>query len=52
VRSYLHKTIGELLNNALYELEIRREREPDKDQYFTAKGSIQFVAQFLLDNKP
>ena len=25
VRSYLQKTIGESLNNALYELEIRRE---------------------------
>jgi hypothetical protein len=52
VRSYLNKTIGELLNNALYELEIRREREQDKPEYFTAKGSIQYVAQFLLDNKP
>jgi hypothetical protein len=47
----LKRTIGELLNNALYELEIQRERNPDKDEFFTAKGSIKFVAGFLIDNK-
>lgn len=51
IRSYLNRTIGELLNNALYELEIQRERNPDKEELFTAKGSIRFVAQFLIDHK-
>jgi hypothetical protein len=51
IRSYLNRTIGELLNNALYELEIQRERNPDKEELFTAKGSIRFVAQFLTDYK-
>ena len=49
VRSYLNRTIGELLNNALYELEIQRERNPDKDELFTAKGSIKFIAKFLME---
>ncbi len=51
VRSYLNKIMGEVLNNALYELEIRRERDPNNDELFTAQGSIKFVAQFLLENK-
>lgn len=51
VRSYLNRTIGELLNNALYELEIQRERKPDKTELFTAKGSIAFISQFLIDHK-
>jgi hypothetical protein len=49
VRSYLNRTIGELLNNALYELEIQRERNPDKEELFTAKGSIKFIAKFLIE---
>jgi hypothetical protein len=49
VRSYLQKTIGELLNNALYELEIRRERHSDDKELFTAKGSIRFIANFLMN---
>jgi hypothetical protein len=43
--------MGEVLNNALYELEIRREREPNNEELFTYQGSIKFVAQFLIDNK-
>jgi hypothetical protein len=43
--------MGEVLNNALYELEIRREREPNNEELFAYQGSIKFVAQFLLDNK-
>jgi len=49
VRSYLQKTIGELLNNALYELEIRRERYSNDQDLFTAKGSIRFIANFLIN---
>lgn len=49
VRSYLQKTIGELLNNALYELEIRRERYSDDKELFTAKGSVRFIANFLIN---
>ncbi len=49
VRSYLQKTIGESLNNALYELEIRRERYSDDQELFTAKGSIRFIANFLMN---
>jgi hypothetical protein len=51
IRSYLNRTIGELLNRALYELEIQRERNQNNEELFTAKGSIKFVAQFLIDNK-
>lgn len=51
VRSYLDRAIGELLNQALYDLDIQRETYPEKKDLFTAKGSIKFVAQYLLDNK-
>jgi len=51
VRSYLNRTIGELLNNALYELEIKRERNPENEELFTANGSIRFIADFLQNPK-
>ena len=51
VRTYLDRVIGESLNQALYDLEVQRERFPDKKELFTAKGSIRYVAQYLLNNK-
>ena len=51
VRSYLDRVIGESLNQALYDLEVQRERAPEKKELFTAKGSIKFIAQYLLDHK-
>lgn len=51
VRSYLNRTIGELLNNALYELEIKRERNPENEELFTANGSIRFISDFLQNPK-
>ncbi len=50
IRSYLNRTIGELLNKALYELEIERERNQNNEEIFTAKGSIKFIAIHLIDN--
>ncbi len=49
IRSYLNRTIGELLNKALYELEIERERNQDNDEIFTAKGGIKFIASRLTE---
>ena len=51
VRSYLDRVIGESLNQALYALEVQRERAPDKKELFTANGSIRFISQYLLDHK-
>ena len=51
VRTYLDRVIGESLNQALYDLEVQRERAPDKKELFTATGSIKFIAQSLLDHK-
>ena len=51
VRSYLDRVIGESLNQALYDLEVQRERRPDKTELFTANGSIKFISQYLLDHK-
>ena len=48
IRSYLQRTIGELLNKALYELEIERERNPNNEELKTAKGSIKFIAKYLV----
>lgn len=49
IRSYLNKTIGELLNRALYELDIQRERHPENSELITANGSIKFIASFLIE---
>jgi hypothetical protein len=51
VRTYLDRVIGESLNQALYDLEVQRERNPDKKELFTANGSIKFISQYLLDHK-
>ena len=51
VRSYLDRVIGESLNQALYDLEVQRERSPDKKELFTSIGSIKFISQYLLDHK-
>ena len=51
VRSYLDRAIGESMNQALYDLEVQKERFPEKKELFTAKGSIRYVAQYLLNNK-
>ncbi len=51
VRSYLERIIGESLNNALYDLEVKRERFPERKELFTAKGSIIYISQYLLDHK-
>ena len=51
VRTYLDRVIGESLNQALYALEVQRERSPDKAELFTANGSIKFISQYLLDHK-
>ena len=47
VRSYLDRAIGESLNQALYDLDVQRERCPDKKELFTPEGSLSFVAKDL-----
>lgn len=47
----MNRTIGELLNNALYDLEISRERDQENEDLFTAQGSIKYIAQFLINNQ-
>ena len=44
VRSYIDRAIGELLNQALYDLDVQRERNPDNMELFSAKGSHRIVA--------
>ena len=51
VRSYLDRVIGESLNKALYDLEVQRERKPDKKELFTSNGSIKFIVHYLLGHK-
>ena len=51
IRTYINRAIGESLNQALYDLEIQRERFPEKKELFSAKGSIRYVAQYLINNK-
>ena len=51
IRSYFDRVIGESLNRALYDLGVQRERFPNNKELFNAKGSIRYVAQYLIDNK-
>ncbi len=37
------------MNKALYELGIQRERNPHNDELKSAKGSIKFIATFLIE---
>lgn len=52
VRKFFNNTFGRLLNDALYALEKKQEKEPDNEEIFTKNASIAFVAKYLLENLP
>lgn len=52
VRKHFNNTFGSLLNDALYELQKRQERHAEEEVLFTTRGSIEYVADYLLNNLP
>lgn len=52
VRKFFNNTFGTILNDAIFALKKRQSKEPEKEELFTQKGSIKFVALYLLDNLP
>ena len=52
VRKFFNNTFGTILNDALFALKKKQSKELDNLEIFTKKGSIKFVALYLLDNLP
>lgn len=53
VRKFYANTFGDLINSAMFELKKQQNRpDVDNTKLFTKEGSIQFVAQHLLDHLP
>ena len=52
VRKFFNNTFGTILNDAIFALKKRQSKEGDKEELFTKKGQIKYVALYLLDNLP
>jgi len=49
VRKFFDNTFGNLLNDALFNLQKRQAREPENDELFTTSGMIKTVAFHIID---
>lgn len=52
VRKFFNNTFGIMLNDALYELQKRKEKDFDKPELWTHEGMIKLVAFHMLDRLP
>ena len=52
VRKFFNNTFGTVLNDAIFALKKKQSKEPENLEIFTKKGSIRFVALYLLENLP
>ena len=52
VRKFFNNTFSNILNDAIFALKKKQSKEPDNLDIFTKKGSIRFVALYLLENLP
>lgn len=52
VRKFYNNTFGTILNDAIFALKKKQSKEPDNEFIFTKKGSVKFVALYILDNLP
>lgn len=52
VRKFFNNTFGTLLNDAIFALKKKQSKDPENMDIFTKKGSIRFVALYLLENLP
>lgn len=52
VRKFFNNTFGTILNDAIFALKKKQSKEPQNEQLFTKKGSVKFVAMYILENLP
>lgn len=52
VRKFFNNTFGTLLNDAIFALKKKQSKEQENTYLFTKKGSVKFVALYLLENVP
>jgi hypothetical protein len=52
VRKFFNNTFGTILNDAIFALKKKQSKEPDNEEIFTKKGSVKFVALYLMENLP
>jgi hypothetical protein len=52
VRKYFNNTFDTVINDACFQLKKEQSRDPKNVDLFTTKGSIKFVAQYILENLP
>ncbi|TNV84357.1 hypothetical protein FGO68_gene9394 [Halteria grandinella] len=52
VRKFFNNTFGTILNDALFALKKKQSKEPENVEIFTKKGSIKFVALYIMENLP
>jgi hypothetical protein len=52
VRKFFNNTFGTILNDAIFALKKKQSKEKDNLPIFTTKGSVKFVAMYLLENLP
>lgn len=52
MRKFFNNTFGTILNDALFALKKKQSKEPENTEIFTKKGSIKFVAFYIMENLP
>ncbi len=52
VRKFFNNTFGQVLNNAMFQLKKKQDKEQDNEELFTHQGAIKFVAHYLQTNLP
>ena len=52
VRKFFNNTFGTILNDAIFALKKKQSKEPENQELLTKKGSVRFVAMYLMENVP
>lgn len=52
VKKYVENTFGDILNDAMYELQRKQYKFPEEENFFSTEGTISFIAKHILENLP
>eukprot|EP00347_Sterkiella_histriomuscorum_P021467 403333876 len=52
VRKFFNNTFGTIINDAIFALKKKQSKEPQNEEICTKKGSVKFVAMYILENLP
>ena len=52
VRKFFNNTFGNNLNDGLYQLQKKQEKNPDQKDLFKKKGMVKFIAEYMMDQLP